>query len=410
MRNLIKRLGEQLALKENIRILAMMAVLGGAQFSMIVAVWQPFVISLGASVTFLGLLQSLGGFYGIVPAIFGPIGGWASDRVGRKLLILLGMGLRMAALFIYILALVINNWLLLVPGVLFTAISMLSVPAWDSMVAESIERGKRGMAFAVMGFFTHVPTIFLPVIAGFIAGRLGFLVVFLILVTLRGISIALASIPLKETLRESVEKITSFWGALRKSLGRIFTPPTRLRPFYIIIAVDAIAWGLGASILYGMLVKSYNFTTLQIGALVSISNIAKVLCQLPAGRLIDKYGSKALLLTSQAVGVCLVVGWLLSTRFEAFAALSILYGISATAWFPARKVFLAGSVTPAERGEAMGRILTFQGMAGFPAPFIGGLLYDHFGFWAPISGNLIGVFATLMLIAFTIREPQRPFA
>lgn len=104
MRNLFKCLGRELALKGNMRILAIMAILGGAEFSILAAIWQPFVISLGASVAVLGLLQSLGGFYGVLPAIFGPIGGWISDRFGRRPLLSLGASLEIIALFMYVLA------------------------------------------------------------------------------------------------------------------------------------------------------------------------------------------------------------------------------------------------------------------------------------------------------------------
>lgn len=406
MRNPFKRLGKRLLLQGNIRILAIMAILGGAQFSMLTAIWQPFVLSLGASVTVLGFLQSLGSFHGILPALVGPIGGWISDRFGRKPLIILGDMLRIIAVFIYAIAWVTGSWLFLIPGIIIMGIGVLGAPAWDSAVSESVKRRRRGVAYAAIGFFSLIPTILFPVIGGYIAGTLGFIVILFIVIILRSADVALAYSQLKETLRRSVKKVAPLWSEFRKSLGKIFIPPVGLRVFYLIVAADAISWGLGFSILYGMLVESYNFTVLQIGALVSILNFSKFTFTLPFGRFIDKYGSKPLMLTSEIVGIFVVAGWLLSARFEAFAILAILHGISVTAWFPAQKVFLAGSVTSAGRGAAMGRIWTFRGMAGFPAPIIGGILYDYLGFWAPISGSLLGVLITAILIAFTLREPK----
>lgn len=400
----IKRLGKILAFRGNIRILAIMAVLGGVQFSMLTAVWQPFVISLGASVAVLGFLQSLGGFYGVIPAIFGPIGGWISDRFGRKPIIIIGDVLRITALFIFVIAWVTSNWLLLIPGVVILGLRAIGFPAWDSTIAESAKIRRRGVAYATIGFFSILPAVLFPVIGGYIAGTLGFIVILFIAIILQSADLVLVYSQLKETLRRSVKKVTPAWGEFRKSLHEIFTPPANLRPFYLIVAADAISWGLGSSILYGMLVKSFNFTVLQIGVLVSILNFSKLVFTLPLGRLIDRYGSKAFMLTSQIVGIFVMTGWLLSTRFEFFAMLAILNGISITAWFPARKIFLAGSVASAGRGAAMGRIFTFQGMAAFPAPFIGGILYEYFGFWAPISGGLIGVLITAALIAFKLRE------
>jgi len=41
-------------------------------------------------------------------------------------------------------------------------------------------------------------------------------------------------------------------------------------------------------------------------------------------------------------------------------------------------------------------------LIGFPAHYIGGLLYDRFGFKAPIMANLVGV-----AIALAVKEPVR---
>ena len=53
----------------------------------------------------------------------------------------------------------------------------------------------------------------------------------------------------------------------------------------------------------------------------------------------------------------------------------------------------------------MGRLAAFRGLLGFPAPYIGGLLYDRFGFQAPILANLAGVIGALTAIAVMVKEP-----
>ena len=403
MRNLLKRLRKELVLKGNMRTLAIMAILGGAEFSILAAIWQPFVVSLGASVALLGLLQSLGGFYGVLPAIFGPVGGWVSDRLGRRPLLLLGASLEIIALSMYVLSGITENWLLLVPGVILMGIGALSWAAWDSIIAESVERRRRGTAYTVIGLFMHIPTVVFPIIGGQIAGKLGYIVALLIAIALLGTYLALISFSLRETLRKSAKKITSLRGGLRRSLRRIFTPPATLRSFYLIIALDAISWGFASSILYGMLVKEYGFTVVQISALVAISNVSKVASQLPVGRLIDRHGGMALMLASQFIAFLMMFGWLVSTEFWAFAMLAIPYGISATAWFPAWKTFLAGRAVSTKRGMTMGRVPAFR-VVGFPAPFIGGMLYDRVGFWAPVTGGLLGVLITITAIAITMRR------
>jgi MFS family permease len=208
---------------------------------------------------------------------------------------------------------------------------------------------------------------------------------------------------LKETLPTSAR--SSLSRGFRRSIREIFIPPAQLRVVYSIITFDAFAYGLGISILFGMLIKTYGLTAASIGTLLSIIGFSKLVSQFPVGRFIDKYGSWTSMLVSKVVSAIALGGWLIFTDFRAFAVLSLLYGFATTAWFPAQQTFLANYTTPKERGVAMGRITTFRGMVGFPAPIIGGLLYDHFGFWAPISANLIGALTSLVLIAAFIREP-----
>ncbi|MFQ6081647.1 MAG: MFS transporter, partial [Candidatus Bathyarchaeia archaeon] len=73
-------------------------------------------------------------------------------------------------------------------------------------------------------------------------------------------------------------------------------------------------------------------------------------------------------------------------------------------WTPAMKTFLANKVSEEERAEAMGKLAAFRGLVGFPAPFIGGVLYDTMGFRAPIATGLIGVTLTLALIFVLVHE------
>lgn len=405
MRNFVKGLGEKLAFKGNVKTLAIISLLSGAHISIFLAIWQPFVIGLGASVTFLGLLQSLGGARGIISSISKPIGGWASDRLGRKPFLVLEPALTIAALFIYLVAGVIGNYFLLIPGVILFGLTGLSWGAYGSIIAESVERGRRGTAYSVVNFFSFLPGIVLPAVGGYLAGRFGFTAVFPINIVLQSGYLIMALFLLRETLRRRAE-LTSLRSEFRGSFGKIFTPTSGLKSFHFVTAFNAFAWGLGAMILYGMLVKAYGFTTLQIGILAVIANISWVATQLPVGALIDKYGSKALMLAAQAIGIFTIAGWLVSTKFEAFAILAIFYGISGSAWFPARLTLFADSMSLTGRGEAMGRLFAFEGMGGFLAPFIGGALFDNFGFWAPISASLIGVSITLILIAFVIREPR----
>jgi MFS family permease len=183
-------------------------------------------------------------------------------------------------------------------------------------------------------------------------------------------------------------------------------PPKELRGLYWTMSVDTFAWGLGYALLFGMLNKTYGFTTFQLGVMSSLLSFVWALSQLPIGRLIDRYGCKPFLLLSEAMGILIVGGWLRGTSFTAFAALHAFFGLCAATWVPAQQALLANSVSSKHLGEAMGRLSAFRGLIGFPAPYIGGLLYDRFGFQAPLLANLVGSSMALVLIFLAVKEPS----
>jgi len=371
---------------------------------MVNVIWQPFVLSLGASMPLLGFLESLGGFRGLTTTLIQPIGGWLADRVGRKLFVALASVFAMASLAIYLLAGLAGNWLLLIPGVLILGLVAISGPAMSTMTAESTGSRERGGAYGTIMFAFALPGVFAPLVAGLVADRLGFLKVFLIGLALEAGVLGLVAFHLKETLALSNRKplLTSQLAGVLKAT---FAPARRLKGFYAAVTVDACAWGVGSSIIYGLLSETYHFTAFQLGIMSSLSAVGWAVCQLPIGRMVDRHGTKKFLLLSEVCGVLLMAGWLTFTRFEAFAALQLLYGLAIAAWLPALLTWIANSVSEEERAEEMGRVNAFRGLLSFPAPYIGGVLYEALGFRAPILVNLLGTIAALILIAVLVREP-----
>jgi len=389
----------------NLLVIAATAFLSGLFSSMMQAVWQPFVLSLGAPMSTLGFLESLGGRRGIVTALIQPISGWLADHLGRKPFIALGSILGLLLVFFYILAAMLNDWRLLVPGVVLLGATMVAGPAVGSLIAESAQANRRGVAYSLQMASWIVPGVFAPALGGFIANRWGFTPVFLVRLGLEALHLLLILWLLEETLVRATMDIP--WGELEGVLVRMVVPSGELRGFYWAMAVDRFVWGLGGALLFGMLSKTYGFTTLQLGIMSSFLSSVWALSQLPIGKLIDRYGCKPFLLLSEALGILVVGGWLFSTSFIAFAALHALFGLVASTWVPAQQALLANSVSEEQRGEAMGRLSAFRGLFGFPAPYIGGLLYDRFGFRAPIMANLVGIAIALVTIAIAVKEPAR---
>lgn len=387
----------------NLRVISVTTLLSGLCNSMVQAVWQPFVLSLGAPMSTLGMLESLGGWRGVVTSLLYPVGGWLSDRVGRKPIIMLAGLAGLIAVALYVLAAITGNWLWLLPGVILLGVAFAANPARNSLVAESAQADRRGMAYSILMVSWIAPGILAPSLGGYIADRWDFTPVFLLRLVLESIRLALIVWFLKETLGQT-SRVTLH--GLKNVLARIFVPPKGLRGFYWALTVDSFVWGTGLALLFGMLSETYGFTTLQLGLMSSALSLVATLSQIPVGRLIDRYGSKRFLVLSEIIGLIVTGGWLFSRSFIAFAALYAFFGLSVSTWVPAQMALLANSVTESERGESMGRLEAFRGVLGFPAPYLAGLLYDHFGFRAPILANFIGVFFALGAVVILVRDPE----
>jgi len=362
---------------------------------------QPYMLSLGISMTFVGLFVAMSGRLGLISALVQPIGGWLSDRKGRKPLILFGTIQFWMALTFMTLAGVLHNWLFLVFATIFLGLSWIITPALNAAIAESVNKNERSMAYSVVMFFRILPAILLSTLIGLISDRFGYLGTFLLVALFQGVSAFLVFYFMRETIKTPSPILKK---QLKRLMKAVVVPERKLRSFVLIMASDAFFWGVGAAILFGLLSKTYNFSGLQLGTMWSILSVSLAASQLIMGKLVQNYGCKRFLMLSEILGVFLMSGWLSFKSFEAFALLQIPYGLVISAWVPAMNTFIANQTTETNRAEAMGQLAAFRGLISFPAPYLGGFLYDTLGFQAPIAVGLVGIILTLILILLFVKE------
>lgn len=385
------------------------AMLYGLRENMVRAIWQPFVLSLGASMPLLGFLESLGGYWGIVPTAMQPLGGWISDRRGRKPLILAGTVLSTLGLLVMVAAGWVKQWLLLLPGIVLLGSLAIAIPALDSSVAESTSPDGRGRAFGLTNTFYALSGVFAPALGGFLAQRYGFLSVLVAAVILEALTLSALATVMRDTMRPQDRKplIGKEFAAMFRTL---LSPPARLRPFYVTITIDAIAYGSGYAILYGLLSRAYGFSPFQLGLMASVSSLTWAASQLWFGKLVDKHGTVPFMLFSEILAVAIMVTWLFVRTFPAFLALHAMWGINLAAWMPSFLAWVTNSISDAERAQEMGRMAAFRGLIAFPAPYLGGLLFSWFGFRGPILFNIVMALIVIVMFWKWVREPEPPAA
>lgn len=388
--------------RRNLRVIFLGNLLDGAYVNLLQVVLQPFVVRLAGSVFLLSVLQALSTrLGGIVGALAQLAGGHLADRWGRKPTILLGAALNAAGLSLF-LATALSSWApLLLPASVLLGVGLLASPAHQSIVAESVEAEGRAVAYSQVLFWAMLPAAAMAFLGGYVAAVVGYYAVFGICLGLEVVVLALFALLLRETLRvRDVEP----W-SLRRLL-RLQEP--RLRGVLIVTTVDLFVWTITILIIYGMAIQEFGFTETDIGLIVGVWAVTFWASALPVGRLVQRFGSRGMIFVSESLGIPIMIGWILARTPLEFAAISVLNGITAGTWVPALQTLIANSVDDRVRGRATGQLTAIRGLFAFPAPFLGGLLYDSLGYAAPMSASLVGIVVTLALILRFIHDPPRP--
>lgn len=391
------RLRRSLEENSNLPVLSLVASLRGARDHMFRVVWQPFALSRGIAMKSLGGLESA---LDLTRISFQPIFGGASDIIGRKLFLVLRELLVIAAMVLFIIS---GSWQILLLGVLFLGLSSAVGPIWSSLVAELAKPDELGKTHSILIALYTATGLFTPVVAGIITMAYGYTSIFYLSVGLALLCILMVQLKLAETRwRKEETQITFF--KLTKTLADALRPPPHLRGFYLSMAVDSIAFGVGHRLLFGMLTKSYSYTPYMLSLLTTAMTGAWAVSQIPLGRFVDKVGYRRFLAISQSISCGTLALLLASKRLDVVLMAEIIIGVSAGMWVPAEEAWIASNVAPEERGQAIASYSTFRGLLSFPAPFIGGAIYDAYGFDVPILLNLIGAFIDVILIVLFVKD------
>jgi MFS family permease len=289
-------------------------------------IWQPYVLSLGATVPILGMLQ---GFEMAVRSVLQLVWGRVSDAVGRKKPILASCALSLVGLVPFFAA---RSWIWMVPTLAIWALAdSIWEPVFPTLVSESVEADERGTAFSLISLLWFLPGFFAPALGGFMAQSLGYRSIIGSMFVFEAASSLIFLLYVRETYSGSGRVR---FGQLLSSLKGVLDLPSKgLSRFYVASTVYQFSWIIGEGILYAMLLKSFGLTLIQIGILANVFSVAAALMQFPIGK-------------------------------------------------------LANSVSAEERARSYGDLNCLKGLICFPAPILAAILFDRVGFWAPISIGL----------------------
>ena len=385
----------------NVRALSAVSFLTGIHTNLLQVVLQPFVVRVAGSVAALSLLQTFANRLGGVVGSFAQLaGGHLSDRWGRKPLILIQSAFTLSSLSLFLGTAVTEFWPLLVPAFLFLGLGLVGAPAVQSTVAESVDTDGRAMAYSKVLFFALLPAAAIALLGGYLADEYGYPLVFGVSLALEAVNLAILAGLLRETLGQRNGERWSFRRAFR-------LPDSRLRGILLVMTVDSFSWMITILIIYGIASKTLGFTNADVGLVVAVWALTFAAATLPVGKLVERFGSRRMIFLSESLGVPVFLGWLFARTPAQFALVSVANGLAAATWVPAWQTLLANSVEDRVRGGVLGSMSAARGLLSFPAPVLGGLLYEWFDYPAPILASLAGVIITMALVLRFVHDPPR---
>lgn len=130
-----------------------------------------------------------------------PAGGWLSDRLGRKPMILLGLGL--CALMLPFIVLGENFFALVILSCLFGLGVAIVTPSTTALVADLAKAGRMGSAMGVFGTIWDSGEAAGPILAGFLIASLSYFNGFVIISGLMALAAVIFAVTIKDPVKLS---------------------------------------------------------------------------------------------------------------------------------------------------------------------------------------------------------------
>jgi len=382
-----------MAYGRNILLLCALISLSSIATNLIGPFLSLYIVSLGASVTELGLVIAISN--AVTAALLIP-SGILSDKYGRKKLHAFGTFLAIFPPLLYTFAI---HWLEVVPWLILSGVSLgFYMPIRWSIPADVSTVEKRAMAYSWTNVALLIGSTVGPVLGGLIAeGFKNIKIPFLVCFSLLWIAFLL-TLPLQETGK-------------RKESDQIMhlsdDPPKVMRFSEVITLVTLINILQGASIglfftlLSVFVVQRFSASDALVGLLYAVGfGLASLVVQLPGGRLANRYDRKRLILITFLISAPFYGLFALSQGLvELFLFMFLANAVLNLGW-PASQALMM-DLTPSAKWGLMNGIAGTTFWVGMMAgSAASGILWDSFSMFFPFYMSMVTALFSAIPVLF----------
>jgi len=385
--NFLAKIRQSLFIEQNVSVLSLTVLFVLIAFFSWYPVLPIYLQELGANDFQVGFSYTL---LALSYTLIQFLGGILSDQFGRKLLIIIPT---FVFPLLYFLAGNSSHWITLILFLtIANSLSALQLPSFYSMIAESVPKTKRGLAYSEFELFVVLGITIGPAMGMILIPRIEMKYLFY-LSSLTTFFCALARMFwLKETHHHRIKmnKFDSFKNLFNKKM------------LYIVLALSSLflLFNLSAN---GPFISLFakevmNLDKSKINLLFAVGGVAAVVYSLWGGKIIDKWGSKKVLsYSASGLGIFIILWSFSSPLWLAITLFTILY-IFFQSCYIAYGSFLADITHRQSRGLVIGFIGTCTGLIGSIGPSLGGYLKFQFGPSSPFWTGLIFALITSLLL------------
>lgn len=361
-----------------------------------------YLESLGASVREIGFLFTLEVIFALC---FRIIGGWASDTFGRLQTIAVGSVVGVISMFALVLA-PTWQWVILSTLLLEAAVSMVA-PSFQAYTAEQAPEGSTSSTFGLVNGLFFICMIIGPLLGGFLVDRYGFrAMLWAATVIYTAASVLRIWMAKRARFQMKTLQAAALLKDIRGLLG-MMTAGGLLMWLFITDGLMDMGYQLVIPFLPKYMTEISGVSESGYGSLFALMSAVGAITMLPCGMFADRFGER----WSLALGLCLTAAvWslvIINGGIPLYVLAFGLAGMGRSFIEPAFASLLSQSVPASSRGMAWGVFMTALGVVAIPAPYIGGLAYDHWQPSAPFVLAVILALLTLPMVLSRLRLPPR---
>lgn len=339
---------------------------------LIIPIMPKYVTEFGATGQAMGYLVAA---FGLTQFLCSPIAGELSDKYGRKLLIVTGIGLFTVSQVLFGMA--EHMWMLYVSRLLGGMSAALMTPPMMAYVADITTEEKRGKGLGMLMASMTLGVVIGPGIGGMLA-EYGIRVPFYAAAALAGLSTVVSLLFLPESL--SVEERMAARSNTKKkeNLLRQMAASAKAPYFMLLVLVFALTFGLqNFEAIFGLYVDvKYGFTPKDISLMITLGAIIGVICQaVLIERLLRTFGEKKILLTMFGLSAISMILLLFVSNYFLIFFVTMLFFVATSIVRPAINTLLS-KMAGNEQGFVAGMNNAYMSLGNIIGPAIAGILFD----------------------------------